>query len=137
MITSRSVTRFTGNIEFLPLCTKGITLEVVVLDHSRRVTFCTHVIPVVENSGPVQRIARRCFFVGEEWIPAGASLRFRCRPCDGKRLQPSPRSVDQNLLAGTGAEEVANRQRLLASGVFDLDHRSLIDHQEARQDSAR
>ena len=58
-----------------------------------------HVVPVLLNTGPVQRVIWRNVFVGILMKPALTACRLRSRvPGIGQRLQASPRELDQVLL---------------------------------------
>ena len=122
MNASRTVASLAGDIDFLPASAKGVGGQVVVLDDTGGVALCAHVIPVIENPRVVKWISWRSLLTREQCVPACAPLRLGSCPCHGIGLKSAVGTRDQHLLTGTGAKEVANGERFLAVGIFDLDH---------------
>ena len=68
-----------------------------------------HVIPVLLQAGPVQRVIRRDVLVGIYMKPALATFRLRpCVPGICERLQAPTRELDQILLQWLNTECIGN-----------------------------
>ena len=104
-----TVTGFAGNVDFRPAGFESILLQGIVFTNVGRVTLGAHVIPVVIEARPMQRIFVVHFLVGVKMKPTLATLLGCARvPTDAQRLVTSSGKLDQILLKWNGPKGVGD-----------------------------
>src|SRR5262245_14725870 len=74
VLGARAMARLTADADLGEACGEAIGRRVVVLAHAGRMAFRTHVVPILVQLGPVQKVVVTDLFVGVEVEPALTTL---------------------------------------------------------------
>ena len=109
VLAARAMAGFTAHVDFLVGGVEAAGTAVVVFLQVGAVAFGAAGIPVGGGASPVQWIREVDGFVGEQVVPALATLfPGPCIPGDCQCLQATPREWQQVLLQGVDTEHVGH-----------------------------
>ena len=134
---ARAVARLARDVDLLPGRLVDAAVCVVALVQVGRVALGAHVVPVLLDPGPVQRIVRPDALVRVQVEPALAAVGFRaCIPAQAQHLVAAARELDQVLLQRIDPEGVGQRVVVkLAVGPLGTHDERAVTLEEGRGDA--